>query len=112
MKRPSVMLALVAIGALAPLSQSYGMPVSQKPNDHSYMVREAVYCPPGYKVTSHDGCKLSHYLKKHPGKQYQARPQYYDNGRRDGGYYDNPPPPRRYYDHRPSYYDNGDDGNY
>ncbi|GLS19528.1 hypothetical protein GCM10007874_25450 [Labrys miyagiensis] len=41
-------------------------------------------CPPGYRVTSYGGCKLSHYLRRHP---YQ-RPDYY-------GYY-------RY--NRPHYY--------
>jgi hypothetical protein len=56
-------------------------------------------CPPGYKITSHGGCKLSHYLRHHPEQNpnndyIPPRPRYPDR-------YDGP----RYRD-----YDDGDGG--
>ncbi|MDQ0390286.1 hypothetical protein [Labrys monachus] len=53
-------------------------------------------CPPGYKVTSHGGCKLSHYLRHHP---YQNPNNYADPPPRYRDGYDRP---------RPRYYDEGD----
>jgi hypothetical protein len=108
MNRPSLMLALATLGVLAPLASSYAMPTIQAPGGSSPLVKQ-IACGPGYKTTSHDGCKLSHYAKKHPGQRYQEETDYYGNGRRDHGYYDNAPPRHHYHQH---YYDNGDDGNY
>ena len=62
-------------------------------------------CPPGYRVTSHGGCKISHYLRNHP----QQNPYNYGYDRQ---YYYNDQP--RYYRHynEPYYQGDDDDGNY
>lgn len=52
-------------------------------------------CPPGYKITSYGGCKLSHYLRRHPDQM----PGYYGYRRQYDSYYYNDQPRyyRRYY---------------
>ncbi|MGJ4859521.1 hypothetical protein ACN6KF_005548 [Labrys sp. La1] len=91
-------LALGAATALA--STASAAPVVQfAPNGASPVAMQIQYygygCPPGYKITSYGGCKLSHYLRRHP---YQM-PGYYGYRRQYDSYYYNDQPRyyRRYY---------------
>ncbi|WP_413992933.1 hypothetical protein ACMDCR_13030 [Labrys okinawensis] len=94
-------IATVAAATVLATSAASAMPVPAPDSTATALqVIPAQYapCPPGYKVTSHGGCKLSHYLRKHPYQQqyyYDPQPRYdYQQPRYDY----QPPRYRQYYD--------------
>ena len=101
----------LALGAVIALTSAAGAALIASPSAHdgSSLATQVQYygydCPPGYKATKYGGCKLSHYLRRHPDQM----PGYYGYRRRDT-YYDDEQPRdyRRYY--RRDYQD--DDGNW
>lgn len=88
----SILIGLVAAAALAGSSAAWALPAAPQPHGtNAVQVQYYPPCPPGYKVTSHGACKLSHYLRKHPE---QNPNNYYGEPRPGYGYWR---PHRRFY---------------
>ena len=108
----SCSIATLAAAAVLAASAASAMPVAAPDGSApALQVTPAQYapCPPGYKVTSHGGCKLSHYLRKHPYQRqyyYDPQPRYdYQQPR-----YDYQQPRYDYQPPRYRQYDDGDQG--
>lgn len=82
----SILMGLVTVIGFAGASAAWAMPTMPVSTSDTMSALPVQYaaCPPGYKITSHGGCKLSHYLRHHPAQNpnnyYEAQPRRYYDG--------------------------------